>query len=252
MKPGAESPGTAVIFGATSSLARGISSALAKRGWNLVLAGRDEEELDRLGSDLEIRFGITTAALVFDALDLDSLSLMWSELINHYSDLKGVVIVFGFMGDQESMASDPATILPVLHSNFSAACLVAQLAAKTLEEKQQGWLIGISSVAGDRGRMSNYVYGSAKGGFTLFLQGLRARLQKVGVPVLTVKPGFLDTPMTYGKKGIFLPGSPGVIGEKIIVAMEKGRDSVYLPGFWKLIMTIIKSVPEKVFKKTKL
>lgn len=252
MMPVTASQGTAVVFGATSSLARGIASSLAKRGWNLVLAGRDEEELDRLCADLEIRFGITASALVFDALDLDSLPAMWSELTSHYPDLKGVVIVFGFMGDQESMAADPVSILPVLHSNYTGACLVAQLAAKTLEEKQQGWMIGISSVAGDRGRMSNYVYGSAKGGFTLFLQGLRARLQKVGVPVLTVKPGFLDTPMTYGKKGIFLPGSPWVIGEKILLALEKGKDSIYLPGFWKLIMTIIKSVPEKVFKKTRL
>ncbi len=252
MKQLAVSKGTAAVFGATSSLARGIAYALAKRGWNLVLAGREEEELKRLCSDIEIRFGVTAGVLVFDALNTDSLPSMWDELTAFYPDLKGVVLVFGFMGDQESMASDPITILPVLQANYTGACLLAQLAAKTLEAKQQGWMIGISSVAGDRGRMSNYVYGSAKGGFTLFLQGLRARLQKVGVPVLTVKPGFLDTPMTYGKKGIFLPGNPWIVGEKILIALEKGKDSVYLPGFWKVIMTIIKSVPEKVFKKTKL
>lgn len=252
MKPLPLSKGTAVVFGATSSLARGIAYALAKRGFSLILAARDEGELARLCSDVTLRFGVQSRPLVFDALDLDSLPAIWAGLVESTPDLKGCVLVFGFMGDQAEMASDPIKTLPVLQSNFTGACLLAQLAAQTLEQKKEGWLIGISSVAGDRGRMSNYVYGSAKGGFTIFLSGLRARLQKVGVPVLTVKPGFLDTPMTYGKKGVFLAGNPWVIGEKILVALEKGKDSIYLPGFWKLIMTIIKSVPEKVFKKTKL
>lgn len=244
--------GTAVIFGAASSLARGISWALAKRGFNLILAGRDESELSSLCSDVSLRFGVKAEPLIFDALNHDSLPEVWNDLAVKAPDLKGCVLVFGFMGEQEEMSGDPIKILPVLNSNYTGACLLAQLAAKTLEERKEGWIIGISSVAGDRGRMSNYVYGSAKGGFTLFLQGLRARLQKVGVPVLTVKPGFLDTPMTFGKKGVFLAGNPWVIGEKVIVALEKGKDTVYLPGFWKLIMTIIKSVPEKVFKKTKM
>jgi short-subunit dehydrogenase len=121
-----------------------------------------------------------------------------------------------------------------------------------LERQESGFIVGISSVAGDRGRQSNYVYGSAKSGLTAFLQGLRNRLYPSGVHVMTVKPGFVDTAMTFGLPGLFLVANPQDVGEKLAASAEKGKDEVYIPGFWRYIMAIIKSIPERLFKTLKL
>jgi NAD(P)-dependent dehydrogenase (short-subunit alcohol dehydrogenase family) len=126
------------------------------------------------------------------------------------------------------------------------------LAATHLEAQGSGFLAAISSVAGDRGRQSNYVYGSAKGALSLFVQGLRNRLAPAGVRVHTIKPGFVDTPMTFGLPGMFLVADPGEIGEHIAAAIERGADVVYVPGFWRWIMLVIRLIPERVFKRLKL
>jgi len=117
---------------------------------------------------------------------------------------------------------------------------------------KRGFIIGISSVAGDRGRQSNYVYGAAKGALSLYLQGLRNRLHPSGVRVITIKPGFVDTAMTYGLPGMFLVASPQAVGESIASSPGKSADVVYLPWFWRYIMLIIKHIPEPIFKRLKL
>ena len=135
---------------------------------------------------------------------------------------------------------------------FTSAALLANLAAEYLEPRKRGFLCVLSSVAGDRGRQSNYIYGAAKGGLNIFLQGLRQRLSKSGIVVVTVKPGFTDTAMTWGLPGMFLVASPQKVAHDIYRAVQNGRGTVYTPWFWQIIMTLIKSIPEVVFNRIKL
>jgi short-subunit dehydrogenase len=140
----------------------------------------------------------------------------------------------------------------MLDSNFTAAVSVLNLAADYFAARRGGFLCVLSSVAGDRGRQSNYLYGAAKGGLTVYLQGLRNRLSRSGVQVTTVKPGFVDTPMTYGKPGLFLTATPERAARGILRAIRRRKDEVYVPGFWRWIMEIVRTVPECVFKRMKL
>jgi decaprenylphospho-beta-D-erythro-pentofuranosid-2-ulose 2-reductase len=137
----------------------------------------------------------------------------------------------------------------IIASNYMGPALLLDRLANLMLPQKQGFIIGIASVAGDRGRQSNFIYGSAKGGFALFLQGLRNRVFREGIRVLTIKPGFVDTAMTYGLSGMFLVAQPDEIGEDIVRSLEKGRDSTYLPRFWRYIMLVIRLIPEKIFKR---
>jgi short-subunit dehydrogenase len=161
------------------------------------------------------------------------------------------VLAFGYLGDQQA-ARDFSAGAKVIASNFTGAVSILGYCANYLEQLHRGFIIGISSVAGDRGRQSNYVYGAAKGALSLYLQGLRNRLHPGGVRVITIKPGFVDTAMTYGLPGLFLVASPQNIGERIVAALGKSADVVYLPWFWRYIMLIIKHVPEAIFKRMKM
>ncbi len=140
----------------------------------------------------------------------------------------------------------------IIDSNFTGAASILSHCANHFESMKSGFIIGISSVAGDRGRQSNYVYGAAKGALSLYLQGLRNRLYPGGVRVITIKPGFVDTAMTYGLPGLFLVASPQYMGNRIVAALGKSADVVYLPWFWRYIMLIIKLIPEPIFKRMKL
>jgi NAD(P)-dependent dehydrogenase (short-subunit alcohol dehydrogenase family) len=162
-----------------------------------------------------------------------------------------VVLAFGYLGDQLA-ARDFSVGEKVIAANFTGAASILSHCANYFETLQRGFIIGISSVAGDRGRQSNYVYGAAKGALSLYLQGLRNRLFSSGVRVITIKPGFVDTAMTYGLPGLFLVASPQDIGERIASTPNKKPDVVYLPWFWRYIMLIIQHVPEPIFKRLKL
>ncbi len=232
-------------------MARWTAYALARQGWDISLAGRDVQELRRIAADLILRTGATVSVREFQAEDLESHEGFWEDCVDQMEDLRCVVCAFGFMGSQDAQNEAPALAQQVMTINYTAAGTILMHAAKHFEEQKTGWIVGISSVAGERGRASNYVYGSAKAGFTQLLSGLRARLSKSGVSVLTVKPGFVDTAMTFGKDGVFLVADPKDVGGQIVEAMTKRKDVVYIPGFWRLIMFIIRSVPEKVFKKMK-
>lgn len=236
--------GTVLLLSASSPVARSCAEAFARRGIDLILAGRDAEELEHLAGDLHLRFGVEAGACVFDAagaapLDLDP------------EALDGVLCAVGAMGE------DPATLEAsasgdILRANFEGPVRALSPFAAAFEARGEGFIIGLASVAGDRGRQSNFVYGAAKGGFALWLQGLRNRLHGSGVRVLTVKPGFIDTAMTYGRPGVFLAADPARTGERIVRALEDGRDVVYLPGFWRGIMLLIRCIPEGVFKRLRL
>jgi short-subunit dehydrogenase len=236
--------GAVLILGASSPLARGCAEAFARRGHGLVLAGRDAEELAHLAGDLRLRFGVEVRACAFDACDAGPPTI-------DAEGLDGVLCAVGDMGEDPATL-DPTATARILATNFAGpAAALAPLAA-AFAARQRGFIIGITSVAGDRGRQSNFVYGAAKGGFALWLQGLRNKVDGRGVRVLTVKPGFLDTAMTYGRKGVFLAADPRVIGERIVRALEDGADVVYLPGFWRWIMLVIRCIPEGLFKRLKL
>ena len=143
-------------------------------------------------------------------------------------------------------------MVQTLTTNFTAAAICLAHLANDFETRGEGGIIGIGSVAGDRGRQSNYPYGAAKAGLSVFLQGLRNRLAPAGIHVLTVKPGFVDTPMTQGLDGLFLVAPPAKVADDIVRAYTKKKDVLYTPFFWRWIMLITKSIPERIFKKLKL
>lgn len=240
-----------LIVGATSAMARGCSFAWAAQGQRVLLAGRDDAELERLAQDIRVRFN--TAAQVV-ALDLDETTPReaWlADLQETYGQIDGLLCAAGWMPDNETMRHGmPA--LQVIQRNFTGPVALINAFADVCEQRKHGFIVGISSVAGDRGRQSNYLYGAAKGGFAIYLAGLRNRLFASGVSVLTVKPGFVDTRMTFGLPGLFLVADPFWVGQQIVAACDKGRDEIYVPGFWRLILLIIRHVPEVVFKRLKL
>lgn len=240
-----------LILGATSAIARGTAAAFAARGDNLYLASRDAEELQRIAADLRVRYGVTVHYSLFDAAATDTHPAFFQQVLSAVQQLDGVVLAFGLLGEQKA-ANEFSVAEKIITSNYTGAVSILSLCANYFEPLQRGFIIGISSVAGDRGRQSNYVYGSAKGALSLFLQGLRNRLYASNVRVITIKPGFVDTAMTFGMPGLFLVASPKSIGEQIVRTLDKSADVVYLPFFWRYIMLIIKHIPEFIFKRMKL
>jgi short-subunit dehydrogenase len=240
-----------LILGATSAIARATAAAFAARGDALYLASRDQDELRRIAADIHLRYGVEARFGLFDAEAVETHEAFLQSVIGEMPNLSGVVLAFGYLGDQKA-ARDFKVGAKVIASNFTGAASILSLCANYFEPLRRGFIIGISSVAGDRGRQSNYVYGAAKGALSLYLQGLRNRLFSSGVRVITIKPGFVDTAMTYGLPGLFLVASPQSVGERIVVALKKPADVVYLPWFWRYIMLIIKHIPEPIFKRMKL
>jgi len=239
-----------LILGATSAIARSCAEQLAKEGYPLFFAGRDQGELERLSSDFRIRYSIDVKNGLFDAKQGEHHRLFLDQVLEEMGGLDGVISAVGFLGDQQRVANEFEEMKTILTTNFTGICAILSYCGDYFEQQRKGFIIGISSVAGDRGRQSNYVYGSAKAGFTTFLQGLRNRLYPSGVHVMTVKPGFVDTSMTFGLP-VFLVASPKIVGKKIIDALHEQRDMVYVPWFWRYIMAIVKRVPEGIFKKLK-
>ena len=240
-----------LILGATSAIARGTAAAFAARGDALYLASRDLDELQRFALDLRLRYGGDIRYGLFDAEATETHAAFWQSVLSEMPNLSGVVLAFGYLGDQRA-AHDFNVSEKIIAVNFTGAVSILSYCANYFEPLQRGFIIGITSVAGDRGRQSNYVYGAAKGALSLYLQGLRNRLFVSGVRVITIKPGFVDTAMTYGLPGLFLVASPKDIGERIVATLGKSADVVYLPRFWRYIMLVIKLIPESIFKRLKL
>jgi short-subunit dehydrogenase len=242
-----------LVAGATSAIARAVAAELARRGHALVLAARDPAEAESLAADLRLRHGAAVRAAAFDALDFASHAGFAAELVAaEGAALEGVVVAFGWMGDAERARHDADEARRTIDVNLTAVVSLLTPLADHLERRGAGFVCVLSSVAGDRGRQSNYLYGAAKGGLSVYLQGLRNRLFPAGVRVVTVKPGFVDTRMTYGLAGTFLVASPERVAAGIVRAISRGADEVYLPGFWRPVMTAIRAVPERIFKRMKL
>lgn len=242
--------GNVLILGATSDLAVALAAKFACENYSLSLAGRDPEKINIIASDLHIRYRVPVDFYQFDALDFDSHPAFYSALLQR-PDI--VICVFGLLGNQVDAQNDWRACAAVLDSNFTGAVSILNLVANEFEKRRSGTIVGISSVAGDRGRQSNYIYGSAKAGFTAYLSGLRNRLFKSGVHVVTVKPGFMKTRMIEGMK---TPGPITALPEKaadtIYNATIKRRNVSYVLWMWRYIMLIICAIPESIFKKLKL
>ena len=242
----------ALILGARSAIARALAVRLAGDGWDLVLAARRCSRLEPLASDLRLRWQRQVDLLEFDALDLEAHAGLADRVRDGAGPFDLVVCVFGYSGDPGETRRDTEEMTATLTTNFTAAAVCLGHLANDLEARRQGGLIAVSSVAGDRGRQSNYVYGASKGGLTVFLQGLRNRLAPAGVHVMTVKPGFVDTPMTEGREGLFLVASPERVAADILRAWRRRRNVVYTPWFWRWILLLIRLVPEGLFKRLRL
>jgi decaprenylphospho-beta-D-erythro-pentofuranosid-2-ulose 2-reductase len=241
---------TALILGATSDIAIALARQLSSAGYNLQLAARNVDALKVLKSDIEIRNQVSVTIHELDALNFESHQVFYDSL-QQPPDL--AILVFGYLGDHSKAIADWAESSRIINTNYVGAVSILNVIATHFEKRKSGVIVGISSVAGDRGRMSNYLYGSAKAGLTAYLSGLRNRMAHAGVQVLTVKPGFVRTQMTEGLK---LPApvtaEPHQVAKRILWAVKKRKNSIYVLPIWSLIMFIIRNIPESIFKKLKL
>ncbi len=239
-----------LILGAASDIGRALAHEYARAGSNLYLTARKAERLEADCSDLALRYGIQVRAIEFDALDFASHSTLYSSLDPAPT---GVIYVAGYLGDNEKAQSDFSEARRIIDTNYSAAVSLLNLAAASMAIKRTGFIIGISSVAGERGRGSNYYYGSAKAGLSAYLSGLRNRLAASGVTVLTVKPGFVATKMTEGMPlPPLLTARAEQVAGAVFRAQQKGRNEIFSLWYWRPIMAIIRSIPEFIFKKLSL
>jgi short-subunit dehydrogenase len=242
-----------LIAGATSTIARHAAGELAARGARLYLAARDEAEAGRIGQDLEVRRGAEVSWGPFEATDYEGHECLLDSAGEAMGGLDGVLVAVGMLGDQGRAEADPGHLREVIEVNYSAPASLITAAANRFEEQGHGWIAALSSVAGDRGRPSNYAYGSAKAGLTAFLEGLRGRLHKSGVHVLTAKPGPTDTKMTFGMDDPPpLMDEPERVAKRIVWAIETERDVCYAPPIWRYVMAAIRLIPASVFKKLDL
>lgn len=244
------SPGTLLVLGGTSDIGRAIALSFAKRGWSVQLAGRSLPALEREAADIATRTGAQVSVHGFDVLDSAGFA-GFADALPALPDM--VACVVGVLGTQERAQTDLAHATEIMRANYEGPALALGVFAERFLARGHGTLIGVSSVAGERGRGSNYVYGSAKAGFTAFLSGLRNRLAATGVHVLTVKPGFVRTKMVSGKP---LPGpltaEPEEVGEAVFRAAQRKADVIYTGRRWGAIMAVIRAIPEGLFKKLKL
>ncbi|HSG82370.1 MAG TPA: SDR family oxidoreductase [Gemmatimonadota bacterium] len=245
--------GAVLIIGASSLIARAAALAFARDGYDLILAGTPGEELDHVTADARVRGGVRVESLPFDARQTDAHQAFVESAAELAGDeLAGAIVNFGLTGDPDRSRADVRYADEIIQVNYAGAASVLGHLANYFEEKRRGFIVGVSSVAGDRGRQSNYVYGSAKAGLSAYLQGLRNRLHHAGVTVVTVKPGFIDTRMTYGKVPPKAAADPEVVGRAIVRAVKKRKSVVYVPGYWRLIMGVVRAIPEPLFKRLKL
>lgn len=239
-----------LLLGATADIGQALAEKFAIKGFSICLAGRDLVHLTDIANDLKIRYQIEAKPYLFEANDFKSHAAF-------YDDLPGVpditICVFGYLGEQKKGERNWEECEMIIDTNYKAAVSILNIVSNSYEETGKGTIVGISSVAGDRGRQSNYIYGSAKAGFTTYLAGLRNRLYKAGVHVLTVKPGFVDTKMTeHLELPPLLTAKPKQVAAAIFKAINRKKNVLYVLGIWWFIMIIIQAVPEFIFKKLKL
>ena len=238
-----------LIFGGTSAIAQAVARLAAARGDRIFLAGRDADKLAIVARDLETRSGQPAGVMGADFLSADSVEKVFEQAEKFLGRIDVVLIAHGMM-------LDPAVALPTwpqieecLRVNFLSPVMIAEAATRIFSQQNSGSLVIIGSVAGDRGRRSILYYGAAKGGLERYVQGLRGRLHDKHIRVVLIKPGMVDTPMTAHLKKGPLFAKPETVARRIVKSFTGGPETVYTPWIWRIIMSIIKIIPEKIFKK---
>jgi decaprenylphospho-beta-D-erythro-pentofuranosid-2-ulose 2-reductase len=241
-----------LIIGATSAIAEATAREFARRGDRLFLVGRRGDALEAIATDLRLRGAPQVEVRVQDANDRASHEAMLDAAESAIGEIDAVLIAYGTLSDQAACQQSVERMLAEFDTNALSQMALCTHVANRFEARRRGTLAVISSVAGDRGRQSNYVYGAAKAAVSTFTSGLRQRLHKSGVAVVTIKPGFVDTPMTAAFPKGPLWASPAAVGATIARAMIAGRPVVYAPWFWWGIMQIIRNIPERIFQRLSL
>lgn len=241
-----------LIMGATSAIAEAVAREFAQRGDALFLVARNEASLQAIAADLRLRGAQQVEIRMLDARDIAALPALLDEATQALGGLDHALIAQGTLPDQQACQQSLTLTLAEFELNALSVIALATELANRFEAQRHGVIAVISSVAGDRGRASNYIYGAAKAAVSTFLSGLRQRLHAHGVLVLTIKPGFVDTPMTAAFPKGPLWATPGVVARDIVAAMMRDVPVLYTPWFWRAIMTVIRLIPERLFRRLKL
>lgn len=242
-----------VVLGATSGIALEVQRQLACRGLQLLLVARSPQRLTELKTDLLLRGASEVSTIAADLASVQQHAGVFEFARRNMPDFDTVLLAYGSMHDQKDSEVSVDILLEELHANFVSATAILALFAADLERRSTGCLAAITSVAGDRGRRSNYVYGSAKGALSLFLQGLRSRLHPAGVHVITIKPGPVQTPMTDSLPNNARFADPEQVARDIVRALEhRSPDVLYTPKIWRYVMTGVRQIPETIFKRLSL
>ena len=241
-----------LIMGATSAIAEATARRFASRGDALFLVARDPRRLQAVADDLKLRGAHMTRAYVLDACEMGRYSSMLDDAAAQMGGIDAALIAHGTLSDQPACQVSVDLLVREFTTNALSFMALATHLANRFQAQRHGVIAVISSVAGDRGRQSNYVYGAAKAGVTAFASGLRQRLYPQGVSVVTIKPGFVDTPMTAAFKKGLLWASPDAVARSIVRAMDRGTPVVYAPWFWRPIMSVVTSVPEFIFCRLRI
>jgi decaprenylphospho-beta-D-erythro-pentofuranosid-2-ulose 2-reductase len=236
------------VIGATSGIGRAFVREIARQERDLVLAGRDAHELERLASDARVRYGVRTRVEAFEARAFSAHPDFVRRVVAGVGDgIDGVVVCHGLMPDESEVRRDAEVLREMVDVNYTSAVSILERIAEHFAANGGGWICALSSVAADRGRARNYLYGSTKAALATYLAGLRARHAAHGVSVVTVKPGVVDTSMTFGLSGLPPGASPDRVARDALAAVRRNRPVVYTPWYWWLVMGVVRRIPDRIF-----
>ncbi len=241
-----------LVLGATSGIAEAVCRIWASQGAQLFLVARNPEKLAVVAADLKTRGAAYVGTAVADLDDTEKHAELLSHAVNSLTGMDVALLAHGILGDQARAEQDFQHAAQILHTNLVAPISLLTWLANYCVQRRAGLLAVLSSVAGDRGRKSNYLYGSSKAGLTAFLAGLRNRIDREGVTVMTIKPGPVKTAMTAGMRGSEKFADVDKVAQSIVTAVDKRVDTVYVPFQWAPIMWAVRSIPERIFKKLNL
>jgi len=244
-----EAPRRVLALGATSAIAEATLRLLAEQHASFFLVGRNPQKVAAVRDDLLTRGASAAVMHAADLYDAAAHPAMLAQAVAALGGIDLALVAHGVLGDQAAAEKDYAVAEAILRTNFLSAVSLVTWLANYFEAEHRGTIAVISSVAGDRGRKSNYIYGASKGGLNVFLDGVRNRIDRAGVQVLTIKPGFVATPMTAHLKKNALFAEPAQVARHVLRAIERRKDVAYVPPFWGLIMLVVRSIPRRIFKK---
>jgi decaprenylphospho-beta-D-erythro-pentofuranosid-2-ulose 2-reductase len=239
-----------VVFGATSRIAEEISRLAARDGFEIFLLGRHLERLEQVAADLRVRGAPAVDCVLADLADVSNHEEVIRTVTQRFPDIDHVLVAYGSLTNTQRAEGCAEYAVAGIQTNFTSTVSLLTWLAPYFERRRKGCVTVLSSVAGERGRRSNYIYGAAKGGLTLFLQGYRSRLFSSGIRVLTVKPGMVDTPMTAHMSKTMLFSSPKAVAGRIYREMKSGsKDVLYVPGYWRFVVIVVRALPEWIAKR---